>query len=146
MEIDDINEYLEELHKMSEDGSMPNPVDDPEGYAEIVTAMRQFMFAMPKYKSGARAEIIEHPSLLGAFGVFFLRLEDAYNRVAELGAEGELKPEEIIREHAFDIAIATFQYVTKAIVHGKVDTVNVGLAAGGITSGTGTGKAKGKLG
>ena len=150
MTTDEINEFLEELHKMSEKGEMPDPVDDEEDYLEIVEQMRQFMMGMPKYKDASREEIIEHASLLGAFGKLFLRLEDAYLKLSEIGAEGKMEPEEIIREHAFDIGIAIFQYVSKAIVHAQVTTVTTGLVNLSVTpatsTGTGVGAGKGKLG
>ena len=149
MTTDEINEFLEELHKLSEDGEMPDPVDDPEDYLELIEQMKQFMFAMPKYKDGARNEILEHSSLLGAFGKLFLRLEDAYLRLSEMGSEGKMEPEEIIREHAFEIGIAVFQYVSKAIVHAEVATVTAGTispTSPPVTTGTGIGTGKGKLG
>lgn len=146
MTTDEINEFLEEFHKLSENGSMPSPVDDPEGYLEIVNQMKSVMFSMPKYKDGARNAIIEFPSLLGSFGKLFLRLEDAYLRLAEMGAEGEQDPEEIIREHAFEIGIAIFQYVSKAIVHADAEGKVVGFTATGTpVIGTSTSKGKGKL-
>ena len=84
---------------------MPDAIEDEEDYIELVTRMEQFMQGMPEYKSAARNEIVELPSLLGAFGQLFLRLEDAYLDLAALGAEGELKPEEIIRVHSFDLSL-----------------------------------------
>ena len=61
-----------------------------------------------------------------------------------------MEPEEIIREHAFDIGIAIFQYVSKAIVHAQVTTVTTGLVNLSVTpatsTGTGVGAGKGKLG
>jgi len=146
MDTEEINTFLEELHKLSEEGDMPHPVDEIEDYLEIVNQMKTYMFAMPKYKNGARNEIEEFPSLLGAFGKLFLRLEDAYLRLAEMGQEGKLEPEEIIREHAFEIGIAIFQYVSKAIVHAETESVTVGVSPAGPTTGTGTGTGKGKLG
>ena len=63
-----------------------------------------------------------------------------------MGEDGKLEPEEIIREHAFDISIAIFQYVSKAIVHADVATVTVGVSPSGPTTGVGTGTGAGKLG
>ena len=148
MDTEEINKFLEDLHKTSEEGTMPDPVEDIEDYVEIVNQMKTFMFAMPKHEDKAgRSEIEEFASLLGAFGKLFIRLEDAYLRLAELGSEGEVEPEEIIREHAFDISIAIFQYVSKAIVHTQVETITAGLAGGTVaTTGAGTGSGSGKLG
>lgn len=146
MTTDEINEFLEEFHKLSEDGTMPDPVEDPEGYLEIVNQMKSVMFSMPKYKNGNRNVIEEYPSLLGAFGKLFLRLEDAYLRLSEMGSEAKLEPEEIIREHAFEIAVAMFQYVSKAVVHADAEGKVVGFTGAGIPIvGTSTGKSKGKL-
>lgn len=146
MTTDEINEFLEEFHKLSESGTMPSPVDDPEGYLEITNQMKSVMFSMPKYKKAARNEVIEFPSLLGAFGKLFLRLEDAYLRLSEMGSEGKLEPEEIIREHAFEISIAIFQYISKAIVHSEAEGKVVGFtSAGAPLVGTSTSKGKGKL-
>jgi len=127
---------------------MPDPVDDIEDYEEIVGRMKSFMLEMPEYKNKAgRAEIIELPSLLGAFGKLFLRFEDAFLRLTEMGAAGNLKPEEIIREHAFEVSVAIYQYVSKAVVHTQVETVNAGLSGGSEpTTGTGNGVGAGKLG
>jgi len=150
--VDEINEFLEELHALAEDDAMPDAVDDEEDYTELVTRMESFMQGMPKYKSAARNEIVELPSLLGAFGQLFLRLEDAYLDLAEMGASGKKKPEEIIRIHAFDISMAIFKYVSKATVHAEIATTTVGLASPIVTGsptaptfGTGAGKGKGKL-
>ena len=72
--------------------------------------------------------------------------------LAELGAEGKLDPEEIIRIHAFDVSLAIFKYVSKATVHAKIATTTTGLASPIVTGsptaptfGTGAGKGKGKL-
>lgn len=146
MDTEEINKFLEDLHKMSEEGSMPDPVEDFEDYVEIVNQMKTYMFAMPEYKNKAgRAEIEEFTSLLGAFGKLFLRFEDAFLRLTEMGASGDLKPEEIIREHAFEVSIAIFQYVSKAMVHTQVETVTAGTLSGTFTTGAGTGAGSGKL-
>lgn len=150
--VDEINEFLEEIHKLAEKDEMPDAIEDEEDYVELVTRMESFMQGMPEYKNGARNEILELPSLLGAFGQLFLRLEDSYLDLAEMGADGKLKPEEIIRVHAFDVSMAIFKYVSKAAVHAEVATTTTGLASPIVTGtptaptfGTGAGKGKGKL-
>jgi len=149
---DDINKFLEDMHDLAKKDNMPVWPDDEDDYLELIAEFKLFMQGMPKYKSPARLEIEEHPSLLGAFGVLFLRLEDAYLKLAEMGSDGKMEPEEIIREHAFDIGMCIFKYVSKAMVHATVTTVTVGLtgpvAALGVpvpTFGTGAGAGGGKM-
>jgi len=146
MSVDEINEFLEEVHKVSVKGSMPDPVEDPEDYMEIVNQLKSVMFSMPKYKNGDRELIEEFPSLLGSFGKLFLRLEDAYLRLSEIGGEGEMDPEEVIREHAFEIAITVFLYVSKAIVHADSEGPVTGFTSSGTPLvGSASTKGKGKL-
>ena len=141
MDVKELNELLEDLHKQA----IPIKEDDQEEYDEYIESLRTLAMGMPKYKDETRKDIEEYPSLSGAFGQLFLRLEDAYHKLAEIGAEGKLEPEEIVREHAFDIAIAIHQFVSKASVGTAVTTVTTGTVSGAFTTGSGTGVGSGKL-
>ena len=153
MDVDEINEFLEEMHELSKKDKMPVWPDDEDDYIELVNEIERVMKAMPKYKNrGAREEVEEFPSLLGAFGKLFLRLEDAYLDLAEMGADGKMDPEEIIRIHAFDIGMAVFKYVSKAMVHASVTTTTAGICTPIVTGtptapvvGAGVGIGAGKL-
>ena len=153
MEVDDINKFLEEMHDIAKKDKMPIWPDDEDDYIELTNEIERVMKAMPRYKNRvAREEIEEHPSLLGAFGKLFLRLEDAYLDLAEMGAKGDMDPEDIIRIHAFDIGMCIFKYVGKAMVHATVTTVTVGVTAPVVsigptfpTVGTGVGAGGGKM-
>lgn len=141
MDVKELNELIEDLH----DKPIPNKEDDEDEYAAYVESLKTLSMAMPPYKDTTRVDIEEFPSLTGAFGKLFLKLEDSYHKLAEKGAEGKQDPEEIIREHAFDISIAIHEYVINAMVDVEVTTVTTGTVSGVFTTGQGTGLGSGKL-